>query len=214
MDLGPVVLLGLMWVVVNALRKAASGSSDKPRIPPGRPRPQPPRPPRPAGVRPDQTRVRTLPATTGLDATQREGMRLEALLRDLGRTLDQSAGPSGRAPDRPLPSADEVEERGSLEGIPTVRSLESTPARRAQAVVNRDDEAERVVAGRIAAAEANAAPLTAAEFKAFETRVRQEPADKTATRAYTVARLRQAVVWREILGPPVALRRDGEPGPE
>ena len=41
----------------------------------------------------------------------------------------------------------------------------------------------------------------------------QEPnpaADKTATRGYTARQLRDAVVWREILGPPVSLRGEEE----
>ena len=59
------------------------------------------------------------------DATQREGARLERLLGELGRTLDQARGPAGRAPDRRLPSAEDVEERGSLEVTPEVGSLEA-----------------------------------------------------------------------------------------
>ena len=37
-----------------------------------------------------------------------------------------------------------------------------------------------------------------------------KPADKTATRGYTLQQLRKAVVWREILGPPVSMRGEGE----
>jgi hypothetical protein len=151
-----------------------------------------------------------LPTTTGADATQREGKRLEDLLRGLGRTLDQASGPTGRKPDRRLPPAEEVEERESLEITPEVYSLETDVRRAERAVVDQDDEAEEVVARRIAAAEANAAPRTRAEHRAFDARIRQEPADKTATRAYTPKQLRDAVVWREILGPPVSLRDDGE----
>ena len=186
MDLGPLVLLGLGWLVLNAIRKAGSGSSEKPRVPPAP------------------------PASTGADATQREGKRLEALLRQLGRTLDQSSGPLGRQPDRRLPPAEEVEDRGTLEVTPNVRSREAEPGRGERAVVDQDDEAEQVVARRIAAAEANAAPLTGADHKAFDARIRQEPADKPATRAYTAKQLREAVIWREILGPPVSMRGEGE----
>jgi hypothetical protein len=62
----------------------------------------------------------------------------------------------------------------------------------------------------MAAAEENTAPRTRAERTAFDARIRQEPADKTATRAYTTKQLREAVVWREILGPPVSLRGEWE----
>jgi hypothetical protein len=181
-EVGPLVVLGLMWLVVNAIRKAGSESSGKPRVPP---RPVPGAP----------------------DATQREGARLEQLLRELGRTLDQSAGPIGRAPDRPLPQAEEVEQRDSLEGT---GARQVDPHRGERPVVDQDDEAERVVARRMAAAEENAAPRTRAERAALDARIRQEPADKTATRAYTTKQLREAVVWREILGPPVSLRGEGE----
>jgi hypothetical protein len=89
------------------------------------------------------------------------------------------------------------------------RSLEVEPVRGERAVVDQDEEGERVVQQRLAAAEANLAPLSDADHQAFEQRIRAEPADKTATRGYTVRRLREAVVWREILGPPVSLR-EGE----
>jgi hypothetical protein len=201
-DLAPVLLVGFMWLVVNALRKAGG-------TPPGGKRPSQ-RPPGSSlpGSRPDGT-TRSLPSTGG-DATQREGLRLEALLRDLGRTLDQASGPIGRAPDRRLPPAEEVEEVASREVPTEVRSLEAAPARAERAVVDQDEEAELVAARRIEAAEANSAPRTGTAHRTFDARIRQEPADKTATRAYTVRQLRDAVVWREILGPPVSLR--GEEG--
>ena len=75
-----------------------------------------------------------------------------------------------------------------------------------RAEVDSDDEAEAIVARRIAAAEANARPLGAADHLAFDARIRQEPADATATKGYTMRQMRDAVVWREILGPPVSLR--------
>ncbi len=62
----------------------------------------------------------------------------------------------------------------------------------------------------MAAAEAQGKPLTKADHRAFDERIRQEPADKTATKGYTARQLRDAVVWREILGPPVSLRGEGE----
>jgi hypothetical protein len=76
--------------------------------------------------------------------------------------------------------------------------------------VDQDEESERVAARRIAAAEANSSSRTRADHRAFDARIRQEPADKTATRAYTARQLRDAVVWREILGPPVSLRGEEE----
>jgi hypothetical protein len=201
-DLGPVLLVGFMWLVVNAIRKAGSAG------PGGKRPPERPRSPSVPGSRPPGT-TRPPPPAAG-DATQREGLRLEALLRDLGRTLDQASGPVGRAPDRRLPSAEEVEEVESREAPLEVRSLEAAPARPERAVVDQDEESERVAARRIEAAEAHSAPRTRADHRAFDARIRQEPADKTATRAYTTRQLRDAVVWREILGPPVSLREEEE----
>ena len=91
-----------------------------------------------------------------------------------------------------------------------MRSLERDPKRQARAEVDQDDEAEQIVARRMAAAEAQGKPLTKADHRAFDARIRQEPADKTATQGYTTRQLRDAVVWREILGPPVSLRGEGE----
>jgi hypothetical protein len=206
-DLGPALLIGFAWLVVNAIRKAGSKPPGTPGTPPRRP---PGTPSRPATRAQPGARPKPLPPVSGADATQREGSRLEDLLRELGRTLEQGSGPVGRPPDRRLPPAEEVEERESLEVNPEVRSLEVDPRRQARAEVDQDDEAERIVARRLAAAEAHGKPLTKAEHRAFDARIRQEPADKTATRGYTAQQLRDAVVWREILGPPVSLRGEGE----
>jgi hypothetical protein len=207
-DLGPALLIGFAWLVINAIRKAGSKPPGTPGTPPRRPPPGTPS--RPTTRAETGARPKALPPVTGADATQREGSRLEDLLRELGRTLEQGSGPVGRAPDRRLPPAEEVEERESLEVNPEVRSLEIDPRRQARAEVDQDDEAERIVARRIAAAEAQDKPLTKADHRAFDARIRQEPADKTATRGYTARQLRDAVVWREILGPPVSLREEEE----
>ena len=181
MDSKGLILVAVVWFLFNLLVRK--------KRPPAPPKPLPP---------------------VGLDPTQREGSQLEQLLRQLGRTLDQSGGPLGRAPDRPIPSAEEQEERGSLEVAPVVRSLETGPTRSIRVTVDQDDEAERVAARRIAEVEGRIRPLTKADHLAFDQRIRQEPADKTATRGYSTRRLRDAVVWREILGPPVSLRDPGD----
>jgi len=212
-DLGPALLIGFAWLVINAIRKAGSkpsGTGTPPRRPPGPAQGSGTTPGRQGARQLPGARPRPLPPVSGADATQREGSQLEALLRELGRTLEQGSGPTGRAPDRRLPPAEEVEERESLEVIPEVRSLEGDPGRKARVVVDQDDEAERIVARRIAAAEAQSRPLTRADHRAFDERIRQEAADKTATKGYTARQLRDAVVWREILGPPVSLRGEEE----
>ena len=213
MDIGPALLIGFAWLVINAIRKAGSkppGTATPPRRPPGTASGSGTTPARQGARQLPGARLRTLPPVTGADASQREGSQLETLLRELGRTLEQGSGPVGRAPDRRLPPAEEVEERESLEVTPEVRSLERDPGRQARVEVDQDDEAERIVARRMTAAEAQGRPLTKADHRAFDERIRQEPADKTATQGYTARQLREAVVWREILGPPVSLRGEGE----
>jgi hypothetical protein len=209
MEVGPLVVLGLMWVVLNALRKGGSrptGGSGKPSS--SRPSASVPGSGRPLGT-PDRLSAGGAP----LDATQREGSQLEQLLRELGRTLDQ-AGQQGKRPTvRTLPPArpptlpkpvKKGESLVSTEG----QSLEVESVRGERAVEDLDDEAERVVEQRRAVAEANLRPLSEADHQVFDERIRQDAADKTAVRSYTLKQLRDAVVWQEILGPPVSLRED------
>ncbi len=209
MDLGPLLLLGLGWLVLNAIRKAGSA-------PPGGRRP--PERPRETTLPGSAGRNRT--ASAGADSTQREGLRLEELFRELGRTLEEASAPADRtpanrapadrAPQRKLPPAEEEEELESLEIVPEVRSLETAPVRVQRVEIVQDDLAEQTVARRLKAAQAHSAPRTRADHRAFDARAQQEVADKTATRGYTARQLRDAVVWREILGPPVALREEEE----
>ena len=190
MDFGGLLLLALLWVVFNVMgRRKPDGTAN-----PGG------RPPLPGAS----------PPRTG-DPTQREGSRREVLLRELERVRDQGAGAPGRVgrpADAPLPAAEEVEERESLEVDPEVVSLEQEVARPERAHVSQDDSASSVVARRIAAAEARSGALTKVDHAAFDQRIRTQPADATAVRVPTPAELRRAIVWREVLGPPVSLRED------
>jgi hypothetical protein len=203
MDIGTALTLGFLWLLFSLIsgkkkyregqrpkasqRRPASETTGRAQLPP-------PLPPPSAG------------RVAHADPTQREGFRLESLLKELARTLDQSSGPLGRAPDTRLPSAEVSEEGTSLETPARVvtRDLPVTPEERLP--VDQDDEAEQVVARRIAAAEARSGPLTVADHLTFDARIRQEPADHTATVGFSSQRLRQAVIWREILGPPLGLR--------
>jgi hypothetical protein len=206
LDPGFAIGIGVLWVILNLLGR-------KKRLPDMKQRPSPTQP------------SSTLPPSTGQDATQVEGMRLQDLLRELGKTLEDAAG-SQRPPSpsrkpatatrppisakRPAPIAASEEAR-SLESTSEVRSLEEDVRRPQRAEVDSDDEAEAIVAKRIAAAEANLRPLSASDHKAFDARIRKEPADATATQLSSMRRLRDAVVWREILGPPVSLRDSDSP---
>lgn len=191
MDPGVAIAIGFLWFLFNVFGKKKK---------PGETRPTQ-RSPHPPAARPSG-----LPSTAGADPTQREGVRLQDLLRELGRTLDQSAGPRGRPASTRLPPAEEVEDRTSLESTPEVRSLEEIVRRPQRVEIDSDDQAEALIARRRAAAEAYAHPLRRADHVAFDARIRQEPADATSTPGTSMRRLRDAVVWREILGPPIALR--------
>jgi hypothetical protein len=137
-DFVGLLLLGFLWVVFNVLTKQRTGSG---RSSDSSPLPLPP----------------ARPPSSG-DATQREGSRLEALLRELEGALEQTArgSPLGRPAPAPLPSDEDIEERASLEEAePEVRSLEVEPARPARAAVSQDESAAQLAARRIAAAEAS-----------------------------------------------------------
>lgn len=178
-----------VWFLLNLLNKvrtARERESPGPEPSP-KPRPQPPaRDPQP-------------------DATQREGLLLEKALGRFERALGE-AGPTGRPARFPLPEAEEVEDRESLESEPQVMSLEQDVRRAARQEFTQDAGVEELVARRIKAASARDSARTEADHVKFESQIRQEPADHTATRGYTAQELRRAVVWREILGPPVSER--------
>ena len=171
MSFEKLIFLGFLWFIFGVLRK---GKVNRPTLRKRTPTPSP----SPVPVPP-----------VGTDPTQREGLRLETLLGDFRRGLDDVARTKG-AKDRP-----------------------ESEARESRTVVDQDEAAAQVEEARIAQAEARRGALTDADHQRFEQQIhqqiRQEPADHTAVRRYTPPQLRDAVVWREILGPPVALRGEG-----
>lgn len=199
MDIGTAVTLGFLWLLFSLF-------SGKKKYREG-PRPRPPQNRPPSDVtRQVQLPLSVSPPSGGkaspADPTQREGFRLESLLKRLAQTLDQSSGPLGRAPDVRLPSAEESEAGTSLETPARVVTRELPVVREERPPVDQDDQAEQVAARRIAEAEARSGPLSVADHRTFDNRIRQEPADHTATAGFSCKQLRQAVIWREILGPP------------
>jgi len=182
-DFGGILFLALIWAFFKLVSRSREDSSTPP------------------------ARRPSLPTAGGGDPTQREGSALELLLGELQRAASQrSAGRVGRPAARGLPPAEEVEEREVLEVSSEVESLEREPRRAQRAAVDQDDEAEQVIARRAASASARSGGLTSADHRKFDQRIRQEPADHTATRRLTSRQLRDAIVWREILGPPVSER--------
>ncbi len=141
--------------------------------------------------------------TTG---TQAEGARLQELLKAMEGVKQQAArGPSGREAAYPLPGAEEVEERESLEiqRAPYVRPDRPAPTGN---VVDYDDEANALVQRRIREAEERNRPRTRADHAAFDARIRQKKVVAGTGVPDHIQQLRDAVVWKEILGKPVSLR--------
>lgn len=102
---------------------------------------------------------------------------------------------------------EEVEDRTSLEIEPVVMAR-PVPRRAEPAAIDFDDEAEAVIEERRRWAEAQAKGLTAADHRAFDAEIRKPAAKPVAPVPSRAHELRRMIVWREVLSPPVALRRD------
>jgi len=198
--------LGIVIVVLWLIAGFFNAAKKRSRPPTKRPAPRAPLPPAPTpegrrgGGILDQLRAE-------LERIQREAELAEG--RPPRPRPGSEQGPSGRPARIPLPEAEEVEEVESLEVEPVVTSWEA-PVRpdRAEPVA-RDQQIEAVTARRLREAEARNQALTLADHKAFDRKVRAAP---TAAPRRTRRRppMQQAMIWREVLGPPIALR-DREP---
>lgn len=184
MDPTLALVLGVLWVLINLI------SGAKKKTPPQGTQ----------GREPLQTDD-SLP-----DATQQEGSRLEMVLRQFERTLENAEVAARRHAGEPLPDDEDVEERQSLESVPEVVSLETEVRRPRRREYTQDADAEQLVQRRITAAAGRDTARTKADHLQFDERIRKESADHTASLGYTTKQLRDAVVWREILGPPVSER--------
>jgi hypothetical protein len=177
------LILGALWVLMNLF----AGRKKTPPSPDYREPARPESPP---------------------DATQREGSRLEMVLREFQRSLENAEATTRRHAGEPLPDDEDVEDRHTLESEPEIVSLEEEVRRPGRRAYTQDADAEQLVQRRITAAAARDSARSKADHVQFDERIRTEPADQTSTRGYTTKQLRDAVVWREILGPPVSERRE------
>ena len=84
-------------------------------------------------------------------------------------------------------------------------SLETPPVRTEREEASYDDRAEAASRARIEAARLRDEALNEADHAAFDRRIRAGGAAANRKAPRRIA-LRDAVVWREILGPPVSLR--------
>jgi hypothetical protein len=157
------------------------------------------------------------------EARPRSGVR--GMLEEFRRQMEEAerrarAEQEGRYPvvlQAPTPVDDEgePEERESLEVAPEARSLEEEVHRPARREVDHDQEAEAVVRRRIRWAEEHGrARAPVEDHRVFDERIRQPalpvptPAAAPAGAGPRSAELKRMMVWREVLGRPVALRDD------
>lgn len=158
-------------------------------------------------------------ADRGTGGTQGEARTLEALFRGMGIEIELPesepvARRRGPAPRPPLPEPEDPEEARSLEGQSVEgEALDVEPGRVARSVVVADAGAEAVVRRRIEAAEARSHALGAADHAEFHRRITASPTAEKRRAAISLSELRQAMVWREVLGPPLALRDPEVPTP-
>ena len=127
-----------------------------------------------------------------------------------GGATSTGRGPLGRTAPERLPSAEEVEERSTLEGVSlevkeSLEILDDARLRPVPVPIDRDDGVERVVEARIKAAGLRDQSHTEADHRSFHERMVQNPdLIKPVEGPIGRTRLRTAIIWREILGPPKA----------
>jgi hypothetical protein len=122
--------------------------------------------------------------------------------------VQDDRGPLGRRGRARLPGAEEVEDQTSLEGgsLEVPESLENfDEVHRRRPVVDHDAEAESIVQRRIEAAQARDREHREVDHQSFHARIRGDQPKPGTDRRHNIGRLREAVVWREILGPPKGL---------
>ncbi len=200
----PWILFGvfLLWVfnILGGKKRAKVERSQRPREP-----------------RQPRTVERPPAPTPRLDPTQSEGGQLEDLLRALERQLDPAAsprpipqpsrGPLGRPAAARLPEGEELEERESLETEPVVESLEKEVRREERPKRDWQVQAEAREKARLAQVEARDRQSHRSRHAAFDQRIREPAAPPApAARRLTIAEIRQAFIWGEILGRPKSER--------
>ena len=157
-----------------------------------------------------------------------EGLSLEKVLREIER-VKAEAEQARRAAARPRlepvanrPKGIQAPRRLSVPGDPTRgplgrvsrQTLDITPERGSleveERVVDQDDEAQAVIQRRLEAVANRTREGREASYQARQKAEAAAVASEALTAAAASARLRRAIVWREILGPPVALRGQDE----
>lgn len=166
--------------------------------------------------RPRPARDLELEASPGelLEGTSASGPPAPGSLGELFRQIQleqrRRAGIAPRQTRVSLPSAEDVEDRETLEIVPVVYEREPV-VREPPVIVDLDETGQEAISRRLKDAAARNRALTAADHRAFDQRVRAS-LPPTASQVKRVRRspIQNALIWKEILGRPVSLR-DGDP---
>jgi hypothetical protein len=190
-EFGPIALF-LLWALASLFGKAAQGKK-APRQ----------RPPRPVPQRRDQPASRTGQPST-----------FEELLAEMRGQLEQAKDMErveAGTPEpwqRQLPEAEAVEDTTSLEEEPEVVSLEVEPYRAERpAEISQSEAMQVLVQKRIEAADLRNREWRLEDHRRFDQAIREARPVKVVKRLSPAHHsLRQAMIWNEVLQPPVALR--------
>jgi hypothetical protein len=222
------IVLAIIYFVLNALQRAGEKARrSKPGGPPP-PEPEEPTPTQEEGfslegvlreierLKLEQAEQRTPPAPRPERTLPPQPKRPVPVQRKApppmrGGSPYSPRGPVGRPATRALPSAEEVEVREtweegvSLEVEESLEILDETRLRPPPVPVDHDNEAEGIVEARIRAAELRNRSHSEADHRSFHERMTQPAAPAQPVQAARKkTRLQQAIIWREILGPPKA----------
>lgn len=182
-ELGPIVF-GIVWLLAALFgRRKQQGRSRRPA----------------PSVEAPARRDRPVRAETFEDL-------LAEMREQLERAQESEAG--GRQVEYAGDSADTIEEREVLETDPTVISLETEPVEWQRVHVAQDSEAEAIAARRRSEAEQRNREWRPEDHRRFDEVIRAAPVTASPRRQLVPAGagLQRAIIWREVLDPPVALR--------
>jgi hypothetical protein len=195
-DLGGIAILILIWVVGAVFDQKKKQERKRRQAKAGQKKPTP------VVVEPvvmeDPVRVRV---SERRDATQQEGSKLEEVLRQFDPDLAEALGKAHRPARREKPRA-HPPKTDRPTPTPVVMPTPIAPELDFMA------KAEAAVARRRKVADGRVAGRTAADHAEFHDAIRKPVITAKQVVRFPKARIREAVVWREILGPPKAFTLD------
>jgi hypothetical protein len=196
-EFGFVIIVAVAWMVLNAVREATK------KMPGGQ---RPGSSGGPLSPRPGAGRARFELPESFADASPG--------LRDLLDAIENAKARAERGPiagQVPRPAAPRRLPAPEAEVVREEVFEDARPVRRQRQRVDLDESSAEAARQRREAVARREAGRSDADHTAFDARIRQQTAD--ATRVAVPAPesrpdLRQALIWREILGPPKSLRDD------